>query len=132
MDCPRDSVELKELVCRDDTLLMLCETCGGVWLDGSDLNRLLLHNNLPGLESMSGKVDMDALTDRCPKCQVDLIVIEGGDKSHPQSYACCESCGGLWFELDVAPDADSAEVEAAIVDFFKDFRRGNVASRTAR
>lgn len=122
MECPRDAVDMKELVCRDDTQLQLCETCGGVWIDGGDLNRVLLHNNLPGLDSMGGKADLDQLTDRCPKDQVDLILIEGGDKSDPHSYLYCEACAGFWLELDVDADADGEAVEAEIVAFFKGFR----------
>ncbi len=129
MDCPRDLVEMREIVGTGETTLCLCDTCGGVWVDGAELTRLLLRRNLPGLESMGGKANLDELADRCPKDQVDLIVIEGGDKADPHAYALCEACGGLWLDLQVAEDADAAEVEDDVIDFFHDFNAGAAARR---
>ena len=131
MDCPRDLVEMKDVVGKDDATLSYCVTCGGVWIDSADLNRLLLHNNLPGLESMGGKANLDELAERCPKDQVDLVVIDGGDKGHSQHYAYCEACGGIWLDLEVDEDANADGIEAEIVDFFKAFRRAT-AVRSAR
>ena len=131
MDCPRDSVEMKEVVGPDDAAISCCDTCGGVWMDSADLNRLLLHNNLPGLESMGGKANMDELADRCPKDQVDLVVIEGGDKGHQQRYAYCEACGGIWLDIEVPEDSAADGIESDIVEFFKKFRRTNGQARVA-
>lgn len=132
MDCPRDAIEMKEVVGKDDATISSCDSCGGVWVDSADLNRLLLHNNLPGLESMGGKANLDELAERCPKDQVDLVVIEGGEKGHHVSYAYCEACGGIWLDLEVEEGADADAIEVEIVAFFKQFRRGNGAARTAR
>jgi len=132
MDCPRDSIEMKDVVGKDDATLSFCETCGGVWIDSADLNRLLLHNNLPGLESMGGKANLDELAERCPKDQVDLVVIEGGDKGHAQQYAFCEACGGIWLDIEVSEDADADAIEGEIVTFFKAFRRTVGPARSAR
>lgn len=121
MSCPRDLGEMKELQGRDESVVYLSDE-GGVWQDGVDVNRLLLHGGLPGLESMGGKPNLDALGDRCPKDDVDLIVVEGGDKGEPLEYSYCEVCGGLWLELGLDPDAEIAEIEEATVDFFRDFR----------
>ncbi len=132
MDCPRDLVEMKDYVGADETTLSGCETCGSVWIDSADLNRLLLHNNLPGLESMGGKANLDELSERCPKDQVDLVVIEGGDKGHNQRYAYCEACGGIWLDIEVPEDADAEGIEAEVVAFFKKFRRVIGPARTAR
>ena len=123
---------MKEIVGKDETTLQVCDTCGGVWLDSADLNRLLLHNNLPGLESMGGKANLDELADRCPKDSVDLIIIEGGDKGHLESYAYCEACSSIWLELDAPEGSDAEAVEKQIVDFFKLFRRPAVSTRSAR
>ena len=69
-------------------------------MDVADLNRMLLHNNLPGLESLGGRVDPEALTGQCPECQVDLVRVEGGDRQHPLHYDTCESCGGIFLESE--------------------------------
>ena len=132
MDCPRDMVEMKEVVGNDDTVLSTCETCGGVWIDGAELNRLLLHNNLPGLESMGGRANLDELGERCPKDQVDLVIIEGGEKSNPLAYAYCEACGGIWLDIEVPEESNAEQIESEIVEFFKDFRRPIGPARTAR
>lgn len=126
MTCPSELAEMKELQGGGDSVYWLSDE-GGVWLDGADLNRLLLHNGLVGLESMGGRPNHDELTDRCPKDDVDLILIEGGEKSDPLSYSYCEVCGGIWIELDLDPEASVAEVEAGIVEFFQRFARPTLA-----
>ncbi len=131
MDCPRDLTEMRDVVGHDESTLSVCDSCGGVWMDGADLNRLLLHNDLPGLESMGGKANLDELSDRCPKDQVDLIIIEGGEKSDPKVYACCEACGGIWLPLEAPEEADAELVEELVVGFFREFRRPG-AGRSVR
>jgi len=127
MDCPRDLVEMKDVVGHDETTFSACDTCGGLWMDVAELNRMLLHNNLPGLESMGGKANMDELAERCPKDQVDLIIIEGGEKPDLLTYAYCEACGGIWLDLELPEDAGADEIEASVVAFFKKFRRSGQA-----
>lgn len=132
MDCPRDLVEMREVVGKDDDTIGVCETCGGVWIDSADLNRLLLHNDLPGLESMGGKENIDELSERCAKDQVDLIIIEGGEKGDPLQYAYCEACGGIWLDIEAPADADAETLEAEIIDFFRRFRPVLGTARSAR
>ncbi len=120
MDCPSCNVEMSELE-GDDTTLRKCAECGGLWIDVADLNRILLHNGLPGLDSLGGKVNVDALTGQCPDCQVDLVTIEGGDRSHPMNYDTCESCGGIFLESEFKDISDAKTAFAEIVAFFKKF-----------
>ena len=126
MDCPGCNVEMAELE-GEETTLRRCGECGGLWMDVADLNRLLLHNNLPGLESLGGRVDAEALTGQCPECQVDLVRVDGGDRQHPLHYDTCESCGGIFLESEFkdAPDAKVAQQE--IVDFFQRFSSRHAA-----
>jgi Zn-finger nucleic acid-binding protein len=105
----------------EDLALRKCSECGGLWIDVADLNRTLLHNNLPGLESLGGKVDTQALTGQCPECQVDLVRINGGDRTHPLSYDSCESCGGIFLESEFQDATDGHIAIKEIVDFFKAF-----------
>lgn len=132
MECPRDLVDMRELVGPDETMLSVCDTCGGVWIDSAELNRLLLHNDLQGLESMGGKVNLDDLSERCPKDQVDLVVIEGGEKSDPLRYAYCEVCGGIWLDIEVEEDAEIQAIEREIISFFQRFRTSPGSMRSAR
>lgn len=121
MSCPRDLAEMKPVNGRDDSVLYLSDE-GGVWADAVDVNRLLLHEGLPGLESLGGRPNVDEIGDRCPKDDVDLIVIEGGEH-WDLVYAVCEVCGGIWIELGVENDLAADDLEQEIVAFFRDFHR---------
>jgi Zn-finger nucleic acid-binding protein len=120
MECPSCGVEMVDLA-GDDQTLRKCGECGGAWMDVSELNRMLLHQGLPGLETLGGKVDPDAMSGQCPECQVDLVRVEGGEKHEPLSYDTCESCGGVFIEAAVK-DADTfAAAKDVLVDFFTRF-----------
>jgi Zn-finger nucleic acid-binding protein len=120
MECPSCGVDMVDFK-KDDQTLRKCGECGGLWVDVSDLNRMLLHHNLPGLESIGGKVDTDSLSGQCPDCQVEFVRVSGGDKSNPVSYETCESCGGIFLESDFQDASDFASAEKEIVSFFSTF-----------
>ncbi len=118
MDCPSCGVEMASLE-GEDLTLRKCGQCGGLWVDVADLNRLLLHNNLPGLESLGGKMDADAMSGQCPDCKVDLVTVVGGERTHPLHYDSCESCGGMFLESEFKDATDGKQAIAEIVAFFK-------------
>ncbi|HZH03028.1 MAG TPA: zf-TFIIB domain-containing protein [Myxococcaceae bacterium] len=120
MDCPGCNVEMANLE-GDDTTLRKCGDCGGLWIDVADLNRVLLHNNLSGLESLGGRAHPEALTGQCPDCHVDLVSVAGGDRRHPQSYDTCESCGGIFLESEFKDATDLNVAYREIVEFFYRF-----------
>jgi Zn-finger nucleic acid-binding protein len=120
MECPSCGVEMVDLA-GDDQTLRKCGECGGLWLDIADLNRMLLHKNLPGLETLGGKVNPDAMSGQCPDCLVDLVRVEGGEKQAPLGYDTCEACGGVFLEEEFKDAADFEAAQAIIVDFFKRF-----------
>ncbi|MBN9686742.1 MULTISPECIES: zf-TFIIB domain-containing protein [unclassified Corallococcus] len=123
MNCPgcNADVEMTDLEGDHDETLRKCGECGGLWIDVSDLRRILLHNNLPGLEQLGGKVDGEALTGQCPDCQVDFVRIDGGDRNHPLHYDTCESCGGIFLESEFADATDAKAAEQEIISFFRNF-----------
>ncbi|MFL5319500.1 MAG: zf-TFIIB domain-containing protein [Myxococcaceae bacterium] len=120
MDCPSCNVEMADLV-GEDLTLRKCGECGGLWVDVADLNRTLLHHNLPGLESLGGKMDAEALTGQCSECLVDMVRITGGDRHHPLSYDTCESCGGIFLESEFKDATDAKVAVEEMVDFFRKF-----------
>ena len=120
MECPSCGVDMVDLEGEDQTLRK-CSDCGGVWVDVSDLNRMLLHHNLPGLESIGGKVDPEAMCGQCSECQVDLVGVVGGEKANPLSYDTCESCGGIFLESEFHDASDYAAVKKEILGFFTRF-----------
>lgn len=124
MDCPRCSVEMSEIT-RDDGTLQRCADCGGLWLDVTDLNKVLLHANLPALSALGGFVNADEITGMCPACNVDMVVVEGGER-RSVTYDTCESCGGIWVdgdEDDPAAELDWKGAEKEMVVFFKRFAK---------
>ena len=126
MDCPRCSVELSEIP-REDSAIHRCAECGGLWIsDVADLNKILLHANLPALSAIGGFINADELTGMCPACNVDLVMVEGGDKKQTEVYDTCESCGGIWVDSEVdepAPELDWKGAEREIVAFFRKFAK---------
>jgi Zn-finger nucleic acid-binding protein len=127
MDCPRCSVEMAELQ-RNDSTMHRCPDCGGHWVDDvADLNRMLLHANLPALSALGGYVNPDEIAGMCPACNVDLVAVEGGER-RTLHYDTCESCGGIFLE---GPDTDDdvpetqvwPDAEKEIVAFYRKFRQ---------
>lgn len=126
MDCPRCTVEMAE-VPGDDSTMHRCGDCGGLWVDVADLNRFLLHANLPALSGIGGQVNPDEMAGQCPACNVDLVVVEGGEK-RALHYDTCESCGGIWLEgpdddEEVPESMDWKTAQASIVGFYKRFAK---------
>ena len=126
MDCPRCSVEMSEIA-REDGPLQRCAECGGLWVgDVTDLNKILLHANLPALSSIPGFVNVDEITGPCPACNVDLVVVDNAEKRATESYDTCEACGGVWVDSDAddpAPELDAKRAEEELVGFFRRFAR---------
>ncbi|MFL5272541.1 MAG: zf-TFIIB domain-containing protein [Anaeromyxobacteraceae bacterium] len=125
MDCPRCSVEMTEIP-TDDSSLQRCSNCGGLWVDVADLNRILLHGNLPVLSAVGGYVNPDEIAGMCPACNVDLVAVEGGEK-RSLHYDTCESCGGIWLEGpdqdEIAEKIDGNQAKKEIVEFYRRFRK---------
>jgi Zn-finger nucleic acid-binding protein len=124
MDCPRCSVELSEIA-RENGALQRCSECGGIWIgDVTDLNKILLHANLPALSSIPAFVNAEELTGPCPVCRVDMVVVDNHEKRATSSYDTCESCGGLWVDGDAdepPAEIDAKTAEKEIVTFFREF-----------
>ncbi len=125
MDCPRCSTEMTEIAQHESTL-QRCAQCGGIWIDSAELNRILLHANLPALSALGGYVNPDEIAGMCPACNVDLVAVEGGEK-RSLHYDTCESCGGIWLEGpdedEIAETIDYKAAEKEIVAFYRSFRK---------
>jgi Zn-finger nucleic acid-binding protein len=124
MDCPRCGVELNA-ISHEDSTFQRCGECGGIWVDVADLNKVLLHANLPSLSAIGGFVNADEIAGMCPACNVDLVAVEGGEK-RMLHYDTCESCGGLWVEGEEdepAPEIDWSTAEKQVVGFFRRFAK---------
>lgn len=121
MDCPRCAVELTEIP-HEDSAVQRCSECGGLWVDVADLNKILLHANLPALSALGGMVKPDEIAGMCPACNVDLVAVEGGEK-RSLNYDTCESCGGLWIEGEEDEPPETLDWPGAIGQIVQFFRR---------
>lgn len=121
MECPQCNQEMESLE-GDDVSVTRCSNCGGVWIDASDLNRVLLHHNLPGMESLGGRANLDEVAGQCPVDLADLVVVEGPGKP-PMRYDACEVCGGIWLEDQRFDGEGVGPLLEQIVDFYREFAR---------
>src|SRR5207249_11539117 len=107
MNCPHCDVEMAELS-EAGLQVHACPECAGAYLEGAQLNALLLHANLPGVDSLGGREAPDGPPGTCPACRVDLAVFER--RGTALFYEACEDCGFMFVPLE--PPA-AAVVEAA-------------------
>ena len=96
---------MAELVSPGDEKIYACAECGQ-WLDGTQLNALLLHSNLPGIASLGGRLVPDEATGTCPTCKVSLVRLEQALRGGDLFYEVCEECGWIFFPFDPAAAAD--------------------------
>ncbi|GEM_PF-1505804 len=116
MNCPQCDAEMAELVSPGDERIYACEECGQ-WVDGAQLNALLLHSNLPGIASVGGKLAPDDATGTCPTCRVSLVRLEQGN----EFYEVCEDCGFIFFPFDPPAATDFDAARQRLVDAVRAF-----------
>ena len=100
MNCPacREPMVVLEL---DEVEIDHCLSCGGIWLDGGELE-LLLGNSAEKnklLASFQAVQNTKEKVRNCPICskRMDKVLYGGGDKQ-----VCIDKCrhnDGLWFDL---------------------------------
>src|SRR3954465_3785423 len=105
MQCSQCDVELTDLAA-DDEHVFACPDCSSAWVDGSQLNALLLHAGLPGLDSLGGRADPDADTGTCANCGVSLTRIEQAGRRDALTYEVCVDCGFVFVPGDGQVPAD--------------------------
>lgn len=119
MNCPGCDAEMPDLEEGQEEPLRVCAECGGLTVQLVDLNPMLLHHNLPGIESLNGRLVPDADTGVCSTCKVDMALFEGGDRRTPEYYEVCEECGCVFIDGDsLEPDLSP---EQKVVAFFQKF-----------
>ncbi len=119
MNCPQCNGEMAELAAGEERI-HACAECGE-WIDGAQLQALLLHANLPGIGSLGGRAKPDEATGTCGVCGVNLIRIEQGRRDGELFHEICEDCGSVFvpFEPPAAEDYEAAR--ARLVEFFRAF-----------
>ncbi len=112
-----------------DDRIHTCDNCG-MWVDGAQLNAMLLHANLAGVGSLGGRVLADQATGTCSVCGVDLVRIEQGGRGNSLYYEVCEDCGSVFVPLDPPPPADFEAARTEMLAIFKAFTAKGAGART--
>lgn len=120
MNCPGCDAKPRDAAANEERPFT-CGACGGVWMNASGLNRLLLHNELPGIEALRTRRREGGQWAVCRSCAVDLTCFEGGDRDAPQYYELCEGCGCVFVQLGSSPSPDFRLAEQELVTFFRSF-----------
>lgn len=115
MNCPQCDVELVTL--EGEETVSVCESCSGLWMEVGGLNRVLLHHNLGGLESLGGRVSKEGSDGICRDCQLDLTRIE----NKGEFYETCEGCGNVFVSVPGTPASSEKEAIVMLVDTFRAF-----------
>jgi Zn-finger nucleic acid-binding protein len=103
---------MAELVSANDERIYACAECGQ-WLDGAQLNALLLHSNLPGIASLGGRLVPEDATGTCSTCRVSLVRLE---QRSGLFYEVCEDCGWIFFPFDPPAATDFEAARQRLVD----------------
>ncbi len=119
MNCPGCNAEMPEIEEGTEQPLRECAECGGVTVELADLKPLLLHHNLPGMESLGGRVVPDGETGQCGTCLIDLTLFESADRQDPLYYEACEECGCIF--VDGGSLDEKLPLEQRIIAFFRQF-----------
>lgn len=98
MECPKCSADM-EVVEHLGINIDRCGSCGGIWLDYLELERL---REAPDAVSIDLATDVDASFDEmvyveCPRC---FSILDQEETGEPASitYEVCRTCGGSFFD----------------------------------
>jgi len=90
----------------------LCETCGGVYFDRGEVNRIT-KQDADRLSNTHTHGTMHDGTNHCPKCGASLERYWGESVPSDVYVLRCPDCSGTWFshdELQKFKDAQSAKI----------------------
>ena len=98
MNCPRCDTPLSE-VKLEEVVLDRCMTCGGFWMDYTQLERILTRESSGLRELMNESGHAKSGEEKpitCPRCGAPLIKMRATPE--PVAYYACISCYGRWLD----------------------------------
>ena len=96
MDCPIDKEPLLAVE-YDGVEIDFCAACGGVWLDGGELELLLGLEEADAVALSGGKPADGEVVRRCPSCRKKMLK-EATSSEPPVTFDRCPRGCGLWFD----------------------------------
>ncbi|MHB8603649.1 MAG: TFIIB-type zinc ribbon-containing protein [Thermoplasmatota archaeon] len=99
LNCPRDGALLARSE-REGVLIDRCTTCGGMWLDATELSRVAHEREL---EKRATRVSSTAPKSpfTCPRCNGEVRASYVGEVE----VDTCTSCHGVWLDAGELEDA---------------------------
>jgi Zn-finger nucleic acid-binding protein len=108
----------------DDVDVDQCDTCGGIWFDAHELERLLRGKKLdPLLGRGHARPGDDERRGRCPRCKSEGYLVRMASRREQIHVDTCAICGGKWLdggELDALHREGLAGRVRRIVEFILD------------
>jgi uncharacterized protein len=83
----------------DGLIVDRCASCRGVWLDASEIERMIggtaEQDRIAAGEKLK-RAPLDRLVGSCPTCKIGLVPLDVPDQ--PAAFEVCTRCFGMWFD----------------------------------
>lgn len=140
MKCPACSSELSQIKVGDLVVDVCNESCGGIWFDNRELQRvdeateLDLQPYLDIRHDLSVEIDFQARRN-CPRC-TSVILMRHGYAGHREVQVdSCANCGGIWLDYgelaQIRANSKADDAQGGKPDYFQQLVRQQ-RERTAR
>lgn len=99
MNCPKCDNRLLTAVRAGGIEVDHCQDCGGIWLDQSELPRLLAVDPADVRELRRGRDRnrANAVRGDCPRCQKEMLRVSSA-LNKQVTVDSCPDCGGVWLD----------------------------------
>lgn len=132
MKCPACSHELTQIKIGGLVVDVCQESCGGIWFDNLELQRvdeateLDLQPYLDIRHDLSVEIDFQARR-QCPRC-AGIVLMRHGYAGHREVQVdSCANCGGIWLDsgelAQIRVNAKEADPQDGQPQYFKQFIR---------
>lgn len=117
MRCPKCRSDM-EPVTHGDIEVDRCHTCGGLWFDAGEVEKLKSREAAEAIDTGSARLGrrLDMIDHyRCPRCGDEMTQVSDPEQPHIH-FETCSGCGGSFFDAGEFRDLS----EHTLSDYFKD------------
>lgn len=117
MQCPKCGGTLEPVV-QENIEVDRCSSCGGLWFDMLEVDRLRKQKSPAAIDTGDpavGRQHNEQAKVECPRCHTLMIRMVDLDQHHIW-YESCPVCYGKWFDAGEVTDLS----QETVMDFFRD------------